>query len=627
MIITDNSTLSPNVRTMDISFTPPLPNQIHLSIPPFQPTAILNFTAALSYACHAQFIKDAAVLQLWSDVCLDGLSADWCAFDFQTPSFPVSGSTIPIDVPLRVGTSTHERNTSQNHILLSLQLSVPLTSQKYFFSFTYRLVYPTGEIKWFGQYGQNGTIVLEQSQTDSNFILHEGWSIKHGGYFWTHSGKSVDGLEVAKLSSPSAYSIQSIGRESFFDAKTASLTFLVPLVLSHSVLLDPTYILSASPDITFTVSSSGAITVSGAGSLLLQTPGSGSDSDLHSLVNNMIAHCPSDACEALLDTDMGQLLLTSRWEGRHLLKVLVIPMIPRHLPTTGPIRIASNKLAALLPDDVTQFSIFSPLNLRIHFFTRPNEEVLLLMDPSGGRFVMSPVFNLKDGQCQLSILSSCKSIRPHSEFDSGNLLTPPSSPHLKPSSPPLSYHETSTSVSPGHNPQLGPALRNSSEDASPFEIQTPAPGTIILAYLLSMATFLFAPLYPFLFGRIGENVDVSNSGPTDEKESQATRERLSTIESESENQVTLAASEVPVAADDHGPGQLHNFSLHLLLVETRGGNVTAAFRSTGVAISTALIAVDLNGHKVDSKFTKLDEYSSLLEVDGGTGGLLKISVA
>jgi hypothetical protein len=196
---------------MDVAFTPPLANQIRLSIPSaVHSTAVLNFTAALSSAYHAQFIRDRATLQLWSDVCLDSEklhSTEWRAFDFQTHVSPDSTTASLI----RTNSSTREGNSSQHDTLLSLQLCVP--SRKSFFSFTYRVVYPTGEIRWLGQYGQNGTIVLEQSQTDSKFILHEGWSIKNGGYAWTHGGKSVDSLEVARLSNSSDYSIQSIGRE------------------------------------------------------------------------------------------------------------------------------------------------------------------------------------------------------------------------------------------------------------------------------------------------------------------------------------------------------------------------------------------------------------------------------
>jgi hypothetical protein len=202
---------------MDIVFTPPLANKIRLqaaiSAPAHSTTAVLNFTAALSSAYHAQLVRDGAKLQIWTDVSLDTQnlhSAEWHAFDFQTPqASPILGSTA-----IEVSLLTDQENYTQRDNLLSLQLSVPLVGPKCIFSFTYRIVYPAGEIKWLGQYGQNGTIILEQSQSDSSFILNEGWSMKNGGYAWTsNSGKAVDNLKVARLSCPSDYSIQLIGRE------------------------------------------------------------------------------------------------------------------------------------------------------------------------------------------------------------------------------------------------------------------------------------------------------------------------------------------------------------------------------------------------------------------------------
>ena len=197
---------------MLITFTPPLADQISLSIPPVHSTATLNFTAILNPAYHAQFIRDGAILQLWSDVRLETeevQSTYWRAFDFQTPKSLIADSTI-----VTVSLVKTEGNISQHDSPLSLQLCVPLNSRPYLFSFTYRLLYPTGEIKWLGQYGHNGTIVLEPSQTCSRFVLHDGWSMKNGGYVWTSpSGKSVDNLEIARLSDLSDYSLQTVGRE------------------------------------------------------------------------------------------------------------------------------------------------------------------------------------------------------------------------------------------------------------------------------------------------------------------------------------------------------------------------------------------------------------------------------
>jgi hypothetical protein len=200
---------------MDITFTPPLSHETHLFISPIHSTATLIFTASFSSASYAHLICHDAKLQVWTNVYLDTDkpgTAEWRAFDFQIPASPSAGSTDVIEVSLRDDTLALEGDNPSHDSLLSLQLSVPRGCA---FSYTYRLVNPTGEIRWLGEYGRNrdGYIVIEQSRTDAKFILHEGWSTQNGRYAWTDNGKSVVSLEVARLSSPSDLSIWSIGRD------------------------------------------------------------------------------------------------------------------------------------------------------------------------------------------------------------------------------------------------------------------------------------------------------------------------------------------------------------------------------------------------------------------------------
>jgi hypothetical protein len=204
--------------SMDITFTPPLAHETRLSFSPIHSTAILVFTASFNSTPYAQFIHNDAKLQVWSNIRLDTDkpgTAEWRAFDFQIPAPSIAGSTSAIQVSLLNGTLALEGDNSSHDSLLSLQLSVPLTSRGHAFSYTYRLAYPTGEIRWLGEYGRNrdGSIVIEQSWTDTQFILHEGWSTQNERYAWSDDGKSVDNLEVARLSSSSHYSIRSIGRD------------------------------------------------------------------------------------------------------------------------------------------------------------------------------------------------------------------------------------------------------------------------------------------------------------------------------------------------------------------------------------------------------------------------------
>jgi len=120
-----------------------------------------------------------------------------------------------------------------------------------------------------------------------------------------------------------------------------------------------------------------------------------------------------------------------------------------------------------------------------------------------------------------------------------------------------------------------------------------------------------------------EEINEWGAGSVDGEES--SEQEVSSVESEDESQGMPTRSDLLTSVDGHKPGlSSPHPSPHSLLVETYGKPFKAAVRFTDVAISTTLITVDLNGQKIDHTSTKLDEYISLLEVDGRTGGLLKI---
>jgi hypothetical protein len=297
-----------------------------------------------------------------------------------------------------------------------------------------------------------------------------------------------------------------------------------------------------------------------------------------------------------------------------------------------PTWIALNKLSAFLYDDVTQYSIFSPLNMNTHFFTRStkdsNQEVRFITDPSGGAFILSPVYNLKGRQYQISVLSEYKSIKLETEPDLGNLPTPPPSPRLRPSSPPSPPRETFIPEFIPSDPASS-LVQNDCDEDGYTEIQAPAIVDTLLAYFISIAILLFTSLYQLFFGRPGEDINERDTGDREEKYPMMGEQDASAGKSESEPQVTpvTPVAHALVVAQQSRPDQHPKLLSHSLLVETHGGKVRAAFRSADPATPSALLTVELNGRKIDPTFTKLGECISLLEVDGGTGGSLKITVA
>jgi hypothetical protein len=202
---------------MRVAFSPALGDTVHVSANGTRQTSIqLHFTARmLSLADYEQVATGRIKLQLWSDIPSTGDSSsnDWSEAEFR----PVQ-SMSPGEFSLLTGQQRDEIRTT-----LTLAISVPLSAQR--FSFTYRLVYPTGEIKWLGQYGQNGTLLLDRIDSD-RILLGEGWvPADNGAYRRDSDGRAVQDLEVATLSNAdyTAYAVQ----EKRFVVRVASVFVLI----------------------------------------------------------------------------------------------------------------------------------------------------------------------------------------------------------------------------------------------------------------------------------------------------------------------------------------------------------------------------------------------------------------
>lgn len=149
---------------MSIVFTPSLGDNLQLTVPSIQDTITLRFTAQLSAQLHAQLKHDRGRVQLWSD--LPSLAhtsgGNWCEFDFEETIVDDSPNRNAVKMSLTA--SPNSLHTTTEHFL-TLQVAIPtaIRSQQVQYSFTYRLVYPSGEVKWLGLFGQNGTLVLTRA--------------------------------------------------------------------------------------------------------------------------------------------------------------------------------------------------------------------------------------------------------------------------------------------------------------------------------------------------------------------------------------------------------------------------------------------------------------------------------
>jgi hypothetical protein len=166
----------------------------------------LHFKAFLSSVDYEHVAAGHVKVQAWSDIPAHGRgSGEWGEADFalEPPGLDsLDGfSLLPIN-------PQHDGRKS-----LSLAFSVPVSEGQSRFSFTHRLMYPGGETKWLGQYGQNGTLVINDTDSESGLSLTEGWLSHNDAYTWDSGVRAAEDMEVAQLLHSADYNVWALGPE------------------------------------------------------------------------------------------------------------------------------------------------------------------------------------------------------------------------------------------------------------------------------------------------------------------------------------------------------------------------------------------------------------------------------
>jgi hypothetical protein len=149
----------------------------------------LAFSASLSPAEFDEYRRSGTRLQLWSDLPASGLDGG-TAIEWGEMEFTPGPERVPYDVSL------FEREEYEGpERRLSLIVPVPLTSDGVLkYSFTYRLVYPSGEIAWLGAFGQNGSVTITV-QNEATFTPSNGWKALESDdadRVWTTNGTTAE---------------------------------------------------------------------------------------------------------------------------------------------------------------------------------------------------------------------------------------------------------------------------------------------------------------------------------------------------------------------------------------------------------------------------------------------------
>jgi len=206
---------------MPVSFVPALGDAVHIRLPPWYScvgtqTVHLQFTAFLDDEEFQNF-ENGMKVQVWSNFASDGRRNDhegWGAMDFELdPQGSLSFGPLSAD-----GSREDGVKESEFRHRLSLNFSVPFSASGNELSFTYRLLFPTGEERWLGSYGQNGTVYLDVSSApdESGFTLEkEGWALTNSGSssLWQWHGDAEEDPCVAKILRPENWSVWCIGKE------------------------------------------------------------------------------------------------------------------------------------------------------------------------------------------------------------------------------------------------------------------------------------------------------------------------------------------------------------------------------------------------------------------------------
>ncbi|KAF9073809.1 hypothetical protein BDP27DRAFT_266941 [Rhodocollybia butyracea] len=320
---------------ISLKLIPAIDEAVLIAVPEWHTTSSsveLRFSAVLDDDELQQLKKDGVKVQVWSDIPAGGRTeGDWGEIELH--EVVSDGSS---DVSLVTLGDDNNLNT-----FLSAVCSVPYPSKD--FSFTYRLVYPSGHVQWLGYFGRNGTIHFERTSSDiSGVVFGEGWTTMRAPFTWNTRGRLVEDVPIVRLVSPEEWTIWSLGKDSFCEGATneASLLFLVPRLRPYAIYCPRTLILSASLDTSISVSAAGHIHASGEGSLFLQTfePSLGSiDSFLDSVLG------PTHLEYQLLGIFKHYIVLTSAGSS---VQAIIIPLLPQAFASH--IAISSESLARIL---------------------------------------------------------------------------------------------------------------------------------------------------------------------------------------------------------------------------------------------------------------------------------------
>ncbi|KAF7339957.1 RING finger protein 8 [Mycena venus] len=548
---------------MHIEFSPALGETVHVSAGRTrQPTTLLHFTATLKSSTDHELASGRVKLQVWSDIPGSGRNAgEWGETEFK-PVSPLLENGLLLLPP---------GETPQEKTSLTLAFSIPVSDYAQRFSFTYRMVYPNGHIEWLGQYGHNGTLVLDWMDSGP-VILNEDWVPTPEGdlYRRNSDGRAVQDSEVARLSRPSEYIPYPVGEKSFLYHRESSLIVLVPRLSSHRVIVPPTLVFGATPLGPISFTPRGTITMSGTSSLSFtacETP-----EETERAVWRVID--PSSSPRFRVVSHSPGVVVLASAADKYLVEVAIVPIACY----TAVVQTSLNlqNLASLISGK-SPFFIFSSPRRSARFVEEDlDEKINVTAGQTGGA--------------------------------AEGLPTPPPSPRLRP----LPHRDSEALVSQSPDPSflsLPAAISSEGRPASPSSSQLIVHSASKRRGLLAMIGRIFVVLlnwFARLFGR--RRVELPSKRTADEQT--PLLQEQPRVEVSEQDPATQPASSSEQCASG-------------ISVDIDGGATTILFKAAHPT-SSLNIPLHLNGRNIDFNEQKLGDGLFVVEFSSTTGGSLKI---
>lgn len=439
---------------MRVSFTPALGQTTVVPVADDAEEVQLLFRASFdSEEDRAHAKQERIRVEVWSDIPVEGRApGEWGALAFEHSSEDASRGSDTFSLLPRSDVPSQGEAAAKTHGALHLKLTARLPYVRAQFSYTYRLVFPSGEIRWLGEYGRNGSLVLERR--DPRFNLRKGWTTENEGLHLWHAETPADDVEVAELSRDFDWFCWAVGGEGRIlphalgdNPVNSSTLFLTPRPKTDSIICPSSVILGGSPGSSISISSAGVVQYSSPhpSSLRIWTsPAS------HRATEEALASSSGIGIRLVrFDLASGQTIFASA-AGAQPLYVSIIPFSP--IAATTEVVLPIGTLYDLLPEaNRKRACVFSHASRACRWLSLSSEEssekaqITFVVDKyTGGQFVVAPVSRLDDarsGQAWEAAVVTPHSFVCISPEPVHRLPTPPPSPPIyratKASPPPV----------------------------------------------------------------------------------------------------------------------------------------------------------------------------------------------